>query len=347
MTTGLLKQQPTNNEARASAEATPAAPVDQASRDTQPVAQQQQETAPEQAKAAPASKGTPKSAREENTGLGARVGAFLFFVTTAVALIFGRLIRDESYLTAEAGLGYALGIVGATLMVLLLTYPLRKRFKFMRNTGPVRHWFRVHMIMGVLGPVAILFHANFQLGSTNSNIALITMLVVAGSGLIGRYMYTKIHYGLYGGRITLNALKEDTEEARAQLSSEFAFAPQIRGRLKEFEEKLVTPARSPIHATLRLLTLGIRIRWTRRQLRAFMKHAITLRARQAGWDAKESRTHQRDGRRYLNAYLGNVRKVVELGFYERIFSFWHVLHFPLFIMLAFAGIVHVFAVHVY
>jgi len=106
--------------------------------------------------------------------------------------------RDDSILSAETGLGYALGIIGVSLMLLLLTYPLAKRNHWLRQRVAVRHWFRLHMIMGILGPTAILFHCDFHMGSLNSSVALICMLLVVASGVIGRYFYSKVHLGLYG-----------------------------------------------------------------------------------------------------------------------------------------------------
>ena len=116
--------------------------------------------------------------------------SFSIFIT--VLLISGFLGRDESYLSPTDGMGYALGIIGGSLMLLLLFYPLRKSWRVMQNWGPIKYWFQLHMLFGVLGPVLVLFHSNFSLGSTNSNLALFSMLIVAGSGLIGRYLCVKI-----------------------------------------------------------------------------------------------------------------------------------------------------------
>ena len=51
--------------------------------------------------------------------------------------------------------------------------------------------------------------------------------------------------------------------------------------------------------------------------------------------------------RHVGARLENIRKIAEFHFYERLFSIWHLLHFPLFLMLVVSGIVHVIAVHAY
>ena len=50
---------------------------------------------------------------------------------------------------------------------------------------------------------------------------------------------------------------------------------------------------------------------------------------------------------YIDDRLAATRRVVEFGAFERLFSLWHALHMPLFLMLIVAGIVHVIAVHVY
>ena len=42
-----------------------------------------------------------------------------------------------------------------------------------------------------------------------------------------------------------------------------------------------------------------------------------------------------------------VRRAATLGVYERLFSLWHVLHVPLFVILVLTAIIHVVAVHLY
>jgi hypothetical protein len=52
-------------------------------------------------------------------------------------------------------------------------------------------------------------------------------------------------------------------------------------------------------------------------------------------------------RRYAYRRLEAGRRLGEYQMYARLFSFWHVLHVPLFFMLLIAGIVHVVAINVY
>jgi len=106
----------------------------------------------------------------------------------ALLLLFiavGWLLRDLQLYSPAEGVGYWMGIIGGSLMLTLLLYPLRKRIKFLHKLGPTKYWFQMHMVLGLIGPLLILYHCNFQLGSFNSQVALYCMVLVAGSGIIG------------------------------------------------------------------------------------------------------------------------------------------------------------------
>ena len=128
------------------------------------------------------------------------------FVTAAVTLALGSQMPLASYLSPKNGLGYGLGIVGGVMLVLQSMYAVRKRMPSLSFLGSVPTWFQWHILLGVIAPVVILLHCGFSLGATNSNIALFSMLLVAGSGIFGRHFYSKIHRGLNGRRSTLSDL---------------------------------------------------------------------------------------------------------------------------------------------
>ncbi len=276
-----------------------------------------------------------------------RLATWTFFLSTGLVLLWGWQTDLEDYITAEAGVGYALGIIGGTMMLSLLIYPLRKRIRWLARLGAVRHWFRAHMVLGVLGPVLILFHCNFHLGSLNSNIALFSMLTVALSGIVGRYFYGKIHYGLYGTRSTLEQLRLDTSDARDHLRELLDQAPALRNRLLEFEEQALATPPTVLHSLWRLLTITPRTAWLRFSSGFTLRPTVRLLARYRGWDRRQTRQAQREAKRYLAAYLAAVRKLVQQRFFERLFGLWHLLHVPLFIMLVLTATVHVIAVHMY
>jgi hypothetical protein len=51
--------------------------------------------------------------------------------------------------------------------------------------------------------------------------------------------------------------------------------------------------------------------------------------------------------KYSERRLQAARQVAQFHLFERLFSLWHVLHFPLFLMMILTAILHVIAVHMY
>jgi len=301
--------------------------------------------------AGPISVAAPADDNNQSTGLAAlrkdNRNTWLLFIAASAAVVVGWHGRGENYLTAESGIGYWLGIIGGSLMLLLLIYPLRKRCRWLQLIGPVKHWFRAHMFMGLAGPVCILYHCNFQFGSTNSNVALISMLMVAGSGLVGRFLYTKIHYGLYGHKANLIELCSDTRLARSRLNMVFLMAPGVRHDLLRLDKAVTQPAEGFIKSTLRLPFYVVATRWARWKSRFVLLRVYRVAARRYHWSSSERRQHYKEARQYIADYLALIRRVAEFTFYERLFALWHVLHLPLFFMLLMAGVGHVVAVHMY
>lgn len=278
---------------------------------------------------------------------GRHYAPLLFMAAVGFVLYLGWRSRAEQYLTAESGLGYLLGIIGSAMMLLLMLYSMRKRMRFMRRLGATKHWFRLHMILGILGPAVILFHANFRLGSLNGRVALISMLLVMGSGLIGRYIYSKIHYGLYGRRMNLVELRETTKGDRRHLVAIVPLAAELQDRLKRYERSVITPPRTILHSLVRILLFRMRTWFARRGTWRIVKRGLKQQAKEEGWSRREVQEHAREAKDYLSDYFGTAGQVVGFGFYERMFALWHVLHVPLIILLVITAVMHVVAVHMY
>lgn len=269
----------------------------------------------------------------------------LFAIATLAILSWGYHFPTEQYLTPQTGVGYALGIIGGSAMLLLLFYPLRKRVRALAFMGTTKRWFQAHMALGVVGPVLILFHSNFSLGAVNSNVALFCMLVVSGSGLFGRYFYAHIHHGLHGRKANLAELRDYAEKLR-WVTTNVEFLPDLVAQIESEEQGIL--ARSERTVLLaRPLTGAVGVYLARRRLRRYVMRALSEADATPG--APRARREQLRGtaRQYIDDRLAATRRVVEFGAFERLFSLWHTLHLPLFLMLLIAGIAHVIAVHVY
>lgn len=252
-------------------------------------------------------------------------------VCCGVLLAAAFRVREELLLRPDEGLGYWLGIGGLSCMVLLLGYTACKRSRALRKRVPLRHVFRVHMMLGVLGPTAILLHANFNLGSRNSTVALAAMLLVAASGYIGRFVYSRIHRGIFGGRRQLADLRWEVEASYGRgVGALLARIPDLESRLEAFEQWVLDPAGSSL---ARFATAGRRAR----RLRSEARQALSTT------DARE----RHELLRGLDEFLAVAIRVARFRGWERVFSWWHGIHLPLAFVLFGASAAHVLAVHLY
>ncbi len=276
-----------------------------------------------------------------------RAAAFTFYLSTALVIWGGWSIRDQRLLSPEFGTGYWLGIVGAATMASLFLYPLRKRWRRIRTWGKVSTWFRVHMTLGVIGPVLILYHSNFELGSFNSQIALFSTLVVATSGLFGRYLYSRVHYGLAGRHATLESLRSDFSNLGDSGSTLARLLPAVIADLEPVEQRLMTPRIGVLESFVAALQASVLTRWAALKARWHLRGAVAEACRTSPLLERERRRLKRNATRYIANRMRALRKFSQFAWFERLMSLWHVVHYPLFIVLVLSAVVHVIAVHLY
>lgn len=272
------------------------------------------------------------------------VRAFGFAVVAA--LLWGFNGHLNRYITPERGLGYWLGIVGGSMMLVLLMYPARKRASWLRIFGGVGGWFKAHMTLGVLGPLLVLFHSNFSLGATNSNVALFCMLSVSGSGLVGRYIYTRVYRGWDSHATSLVELKSAADVLRKQ-TTEVPLLPDFLTAIETEEQRLFRPASNPVGALFYPVTIGLRSVMARWRLERQVHRMVVEAARQKPELAVHGSRLSVTAMGYATRRLDAARRVREHGMYVRLFSLWHFAHVPAFIMTLVAGIAHVISVNVY
>lgn len=276
-----------------------------------------------------------------------RLAMTAFLLSIAAALAWAWIRRRDDILLPEDGPGYLIGLSGALMMLALLGYPLRKRLRLMRGWGSAATWFRWHMILGVLGPALIIIHSDFTLQSTNATVAFASMLTVAGSGLVGRYLYGQIHRGLYGQRLEARVLRDEAIESRDQLGGELITTSVWRDELTAFEARALSPTPTLGSALVRAAGIGGLIRRNRKAAIAAIEDEVARAAAREGWSAAVRRQRRAEALGRLASYHATVRRAATLGIYERLFSLWHVAHVPLFVILVLTAIIHVIAVHLY
>jgi len=278
---------------------------------------------------------------EETSDSPSLPGRLLVLVLVGLSIWVAYKVATGGYYTPRSNLGFYLGVVGSVMMLAMLAYPLRKHMGFMHRWGALKHWFRIHMIMGIVGPTLILFHSTFHLRSLNATIALVSMLGVVISGIIGRFIYTKIHHGLYGRRATLVEIRQKFAGDSNAVQSRLHFAPRVEEWLKSFERDSTQPDRSFASHLFSPLTLGLK-----RIILAFRCARELQRTMKAGRHL-EFRGEASEAIQLASSYLRESQRVAQFSTYERFFSLWHVLHIPLIYILAACTIFHIVAAYMY
>jgi hypothetical protein len=270
----------------------------------------------------------------------------VYLLLATLTLGAWELSRSGLYRSGD-DVGYWLGVAGGIMLLLLFAYPLRKRLRAARNLGRVKAWFLLHMVLGIGGPLLILLHSTFRVGSLNAGVALFSMLVVALSGVVGRFLRAGVQRGLRGEQTGFDELRAraglDQEEARSKL----AFAPRVEALLKEFEQ-VELQARPGWATWLRqVLLLPLKQWWVYRRCLRELRRPMRRLAGHRQWSRDNLGHHERLARKLVRRYLTAVVRVAQYTAYERLFSLWHVAHIPFVYLLVLSAVVHVVAVHAY
>lgn len=107
------------------------------------------------------------------------------------AILAYALIDQTPRPNGGTALGYALGTLGAGLIVWLSLIGLRKRII---TTGPysLKGWTSAHVWLGLSLIVIATLHSGFQLGLNVHGLAYVLMMFVILSGLWGIYVYARL-----------------------------------------------------------------------------------------------------------------------------------------------------------
>lgn len=252
----------------------------------------------------------------------------------AVALLLCTLALMPQ-LAASTDAGYYIGVVGASLMLLLFTYPVFKRVRVVQSFGSAKFWFRLHMICGLLGPAFIIVHSGLHMRSLNAAWAFWSMVVVASSGVIGRFLYRGIHRGMHGELETAQSLAAAVTAAAQNVDKVVPKDAAVSREIAAYASRCAALANAPALASVGALWLPFS-RWIlQRHLRATLKHADFSQERRA---AK---------RQLLSQYLVANQRYAQFALFRRLFSLWHIAHVPFVVTLVLATIAHIVAVHLY
>ena len=157
------------------------------------------------------------------------------------ALAFEALLSlDKVTPFGHTGYGHGVGWAGLAVTLLVFVYPFRKRASPMRRWP--RAWFRVHMVAGVIGPLLIFIHSGAHYHAVVPILAMVSMVVVVVSGIVGQLVHAA----------SLRTLNEQRHLLQHQGMSENDIDAQLHGMASQEEAFRLWQA---IHAPMTLMFL--------------------------------------------------------------------------------------------
>jgi hypothetical protein len=229
--------------------------------------------------------------------------------------------RHEGYWTLKPGgsMGHTFGVAGASLMTVMLLYSVRKRVKVFRALGKLRDWLDFHIFCGVIGPLLVILHSSFKVQGLVA-LSFWSMIAVALSGVLGRYLYLQIPRTRAGDQLSLAEVEGLHGEITRRLREELGEEPLAE--LESIAAGGLSPKIPLVPLLFRLPVEGMRLRWRlwgfRRRYRGSSDLIRTARQK---------------------ALL--QRRLILWNRLQELFHHWHVIHKPFAIVMYVFLVVHV------
>ncbi len=241
----------------------------------------------------------------------------------------------HAWLRPSGYVGQTAGIIAFLIFLVLWLYPFRKKYKRLAILGTLGKWMDVHVASALALPLLLAIHASWRADGL-IGLGLMSMLVVIASGVVGRYIYTRIPRARSGVELTRDEVSAKRRELIALLSATTGLSEAVVDRTLD-----VTPGGSEDASLLRILWHMLSndlLRWKRtRELRtrwAAVAPAGRPLSSRALADAVELAG--------LEMSLAQQSQMLEAT--QRVFRFWHVAHRPFAITALIAVVIHVIVV---
>lgn len=237
---------------------------------------------------------------------------------------------------------YYTGLTGGIIMLVALTYSLRKRVGFMRNFGKVETWYYVHICAGISGPLIITFHSTFAIKSVNSLIAIIAMLLIVFSGALGRFLFTRLSFVMHTKLEKINLEEEQLFSSLVKYDSEI-----IRNHLSRLNMNCMTQPKTIWHIPYAYFLIRGQAAACYLLIGNYITKVLIEVAKRQNWDNQTLQVTIMNEKHYLKQYLNTLMDVSRVRGYEQILSKWRLLHAPVMYLMLLAVMGHVWAVYAY
>jgi hypothetical protein len=228
--------------------------------------------------------------------------------------------------------GQSAGIITLVLFLFMYLYPLRKRFSRLAFMGSIVRWLDVHIVAGLVIPLIGATHASWRFTGL-IGLGYGAMLLVSLSGVVGKYIYTRIPRSRSGLELTLDQMEEQRRALARRIAERAALDP---GEVESTLASVVKPrgGRSIVAAVLALVASDFaRWRATRALRRRWSDPRLTM--------GKLDKAAVRDAIRLARRQIALTQQLRMLDSTQRVFRFWHVVHRPFSITAFVAVVIHV------
>jgi hypothetical protein len=238
----------------------------------------------------------------------------------------------RAWLQPSGYIGQSAGIAAFLIFVFLWLYPLRKKWKALRWTGSIGRWLDVHVTTALTLPLLLAIHAAWRFDGV-IGLGLAAMLVVIASGIVGRYLYTRIPRARNGIELTRDEVAAQRRELIQELAAATGLTPAalettLHGGQHHDEDG------NPLRVLVGLVANDL-FRWRRtRQLRA---RWVALAPRNRPLDERQLR----EAVRLADRELKLEQQSRMLNATHRVFRYWHVAHRPFALTALVAVVIHV------
>lgn len=213
-------------------------------------------------------------------------------------------------------IGHGFGILGSLMMLMMLLYSLRKRFRVLSAMGPLHYWLQIHIYFGVIGPALIIFHSAFKVQGLVA-VSFWSMIAVALSGVLGRYLYMQIPRNLFGEELDLSQAKEMDASFRYTLAARFG----LNNKSLELIFKDALPTIPTGHNSLSIL-FNL---WFQDLNRPFYLKKL-LRTLNEQLHLRPGQVHEFS--LHLRKHVVLQQRILLWNHLHSLFHYWHIIHRP-------------------
>lgn len=227
-------------------------------------------------------------------------------------------------------LSFMLGWIGFSVICLTNLYLVRKKTQLFRKVGSVGAWLDFHIFCGLLGPMLIIFHSNFQVRGLVS-ISFWSMMVSFASGIAGRYFYVQLLGRKAEAKAQLIDYEERFKKAQAAmrppmtnetlkaLKRQALVRAGITEKISTGNADVVTVLVSTMMGDMRMLSASLALpEGVPRSLVAPLRDYALVR-----------------------------RRFITEAYFRRIMGYWHTFHLPFAIFMYVVSVIHIISALVF